>query len=288
MDSMQIDVRSQRVAPTPTQAYPQRDTFLNREGVIFLAQNYPVVSAVQPERRGKKTFSSFVSAHLRILVSLGFLLMVGLSLLGTSGLAGGTLQHLIQNISVLTQPHPINSQNISLTAHSSLSTDASQSLVRISQLDPNQYASHDEYTTWAYSACSTAALTEVFNSFGSQFRITDVLRTESQIGAITPDLGLVDPSGIASTAAKFGFKTQWGNNGSLDQIITLANSGKPVIVGFPPDRYDGGHILVVVGGNSDNVFLADTSLWNRRALSRAQFLQWWGGFYAVVTPSEQG
>jgi Peptidase_C39 like family len=287
-DSMQIGMRSQRFVPTPTQAYPQRDTLLNREGVIFLAQNYPVVSAVQPERRGKKTFSSFVSAHLRILVSLGFLLMVGLSLLGTSGLAGGTLQHLIQNISVLTQPQRVNSQNISLTAHSSLPTNASQSLLRISQLDPNQYASQAEYTTWAYSACSTAALTEVFNSFGYHLRITDVLRTESQIGAITPDLGLVDPSGIASTAAKFGFKTQWGNNGSLDQIITLANSGKPVIVGFPPARYDGGHILVVVGGNSDTVFLADTSLWNRRELSRAQFLQWWGGFYAVVTPSEQG
>jgi Peptidase_C39 like family len=285
MDIMQIDVRSQRVAPTPTQAYPQKDTSPDREGILFLTPNYPVVATIQPERRGRKTVSSFVSAHLRILVSLVFLLMVGLSFLGTSGLAGGTLQHLIQNISVLTQSHPVADQNISLTAHSSFPTNASQHLARISQLDPNQYASQAEYTTWAYSACSTASLTEVFNSFGSQFRITDVLRTESQIGAITPDLGLVDPSGIANTAAQFGFKTQWGNNGSLDQIIAIANAGKPVIVGFPPDRYDGGHILVVVGGDSDNVFLADTSLWNRRELSRAQFLQWWGGFYAVVTPS---
>jgi Peptidase_C39 like family len=282
---MQINVRSQRVAPTSTQAYPQKATSPDREGILFLTPNYPVVATIQPERRGRKTFSSFVSAHLRTLVSLGFLLMVGLSFLSTSGLAGGTLQNLMQNMSVFTQLHTVVGQDLSLKAHSSFPANASQHLARISQLDPNQYASRAEYTTWAYSACSTASLTEVFNSFGYQFRITDVLRTESQIGAITPDLGLVDPSGIANTAAKFGFKTQWSNNGSLDQIIAIANAGKPVIVGFPPDRYEGGHILVVVGGNSDNVFLADTSLWNRRELSRAQFLQWWGGFYALVTPS---
>ncbi|MDQ2888112.1 MAG: C39 family peptidase [Chloroflexota bacterium] len=286
MDIMQIDVRSQRVAPTPTQAYPQKDSLPNREGIFFPAQNYPVATTVQLERRARKTVSSFISAHLRILVSLAFLLMVGLSFLSTSGLAGGTLQSLIQNISAFTQSHTVGSQDLSLQAHSSFPANASQHLMRISQLDPNQYASQAEYTTWAYSACSTASLTEVFDSFGYQFRITDVLRTESQIGAITPELGLVDPSGIANTAAKFGFKTQWGNNGSLDQIIAIANSGKPVIIGFPPDRYEGGHILVVVGGDSDNVLLADTSLWNRRELSRAQFLQWWGGFYAVVTPNE--
>ena len=31
-------------------------------------------------------------------------------------------------------------------------------LVRISQLDPGQYASAQEYRTWSYSTCSTAAI----------------------------------------------------------------------------------------------------------------------------------
>jgi len=285
MDMMQTDLASAPFTPTPIETYARNDTINSDRAVIFLAQNYPIVSGVRQEMHNKKTFSSFISAHLRILVSLGFLLMIGLSLLGTSGLAGGTLQQLIQKIRSLPQSPLITNQNIALTAHSSLLTNASQHLVRISQLDPNQYASPSEYNTWAYSACSAAALTEVFNSFGSHVRVTDVLRIESQIGEISPDLGLIEPSGIARTATKFGFTTQWGNNGSLDQIIAVANSGKPVIVGFPPDRYEGGHILTVIGGNNESVFLADTSLWNRHEISRTQFLQWWGGYYAIVTPS---
>lgn len=284
MDVMQTGSRSTYLVPTPTQAYSQFDNLHSREVAIAPIQDYVLTRPIQPEMLPKKTRPSFIATHLRILVSLGFLLMVGASLLGTSGAAGGTLQHLIQGISLFTHSQPISSQNISLETHSTFPTNAAQQLMRISQLDPNQYASNAEYNTWAYSACSTAAMTEVFNSYGYHFHITDVLRIESQIGAITPDLGLVDPSGIASTAARFGFTTQWGNNGLLDQIIATANSGKPVIVGFPPDRYEGGHIVVVIGGDSNNVLLADTSLWNRRILSRAQFLQWWGGFYAVVTP----
>jgi len=162
--------------------------------------------------------------------------------------------------------------------------NASKSLVRLSQLDPTQYASNQEFTTWAYSACSTTSLTEVLNAYGHHFRVTDVLKVEASIGEITPQLGLLNEAGIQQTAAQFGFKTTWGHNLSLDQIINIANQGRPVIVSFPPDRYAGGHLLVVTGGNSSIVKLADSSLWNRQSLSRAQFLQWWEGFYAIVTP----
>ncbi len=161
---------------------------------------------------------------------------------------------------------------------------SSQNLVRLSQLDPAQYYSTQEFQTWAYSACSTASMTVVFNSYGRHYRITDVLKVEAQIGEITPQLGLLEDVGIQRTAARFGFKTMWGHNLSLDQIITIANNGKPVIVSFPPDRYAGGHLLVVTGGNRYTVNLADSSSWNRHALSRAQFLNWWEGFYAIVTP----
>ncbi len=162
--------------------------------------------------------------------------------------------------------------------------NATQSLVRLGQVDPAQYASNQEFTAWAYSACSTAAMTEVFNAYGHHYRITDVLKVEAGIGEITPQLGLLDEVGIQRTAAQFGFKTTWGHNLSLDQIITIANQGRPVIVSFPPDRYAGGHLVVITGGNSSIVKLADSSLWNRQSLSRAQFLQWWEGFYAIVTP----
>lgn len=162
--------------------------------------------------------------------------------------------------------------------------NVSRSLVRLSQLDPAQYDSHQEFTTWAYSACSTASLTEVLDAYGRHFRIADVLKVEAGIGEITPSLGLLEEVGIQRTAAQLGFKTTWGHNLSLDQIINIANQGRPVIVSFPPDRYDGGHLLVVTGGNNSIVKLADSSLWNRQYLSRSQFLQWWEGFYAIVTP----
>jgi hypothetical protein len=177
--------------------------------------------------------------------------------------------------------------NIPSTAQTSQITpqfNATQSLVRLSQLDPTQYASIQEFTTWAYSACSTTALTEVLNAYGDHVRVTDVLKVEARIGEITPQLGLLDEVGIQRTAAQFGFKTTWGHNLSLDQIINIANQGRPAIVSFPPDRYAGGHLLVVTGGNSSLVKLADSSLWNRPSLSRAQFLHWWEGFYAIVTP----
>ena len=173
------------------------------------------------------------------------------------------------------------------TAQSSKYTpqfNATLGLVRLSQLDPTQYASIQEFTTWAYSACSTTALTEVLNAYGDHIRVTDVLKVEARIGEITPQLGLLDEVGIQRTAAQFGFKTTWGHNLSLDQIINIANQGRPVIVSFPPDKYAGGHLLVVTGGNSSLVKLADSSLWNRQSLSRAQFLHWWEGFYAIVTP----
>ena len=151
-------------------------------------------------------------------------------------------------------------------------------MVRLGQLDPGQYNSTQEYNSWAYSACSAAAMTEVLNAYGHHYRVTDILKVESQIGEITPELGLVEESGIARTVARFGFKTAWGHNLSLDNVIDIANHGRPVIVGWPPDRYAGGHLLVVTGGNSNYVYLADSSSYNYHSLSRHKFLSWWKAF----------
>ncbi len=162
---------------------------------------------------------------------------------------------------------------------------ASRDLVRLSQLDPAQYDSNQEYNVWAYSACSAAAMTEVINAYGHRYRVTDILKVESAIGEITPQMGLLEDVGIERTAAHFGFKTTWGHKLALNDVIDIANHGRPVIVSFPPDRYAGGHLLVVTGGDSQNVYLADSSRWNRQSLTHAQFLNWWEGFTAILTPS---
>lgn len=162
---------------------------------------------------------------------------------------------------------------------------ASQKLARLGQLDPGQYRSQQEYTTWAYSACSAAAMTEVINAYGHTYRITDILAAEANIHEITPQDGLLEEVGIQRTGEKFGFKTTWGHNLNVDQVIAAANHGTPVIISFPPATYDGGHILVVRGGNSNTVFLADSSRLDWTQLTRARFLQLWGGFSAIMTPN---
>jgi hypothetical protein len=161
---------------------------------------------------------------------------------------------------------------------------ASQALQRLGQLDPGQYATAAEYKTWAYSACSAASMTEVINAYGHHYRITDILKVEARLGEITPALGLLEDIGIQRTVAQFGFKTTWGHNLSLSQVIDIANGGRPVIISFPPYKYEGGHLVVVTGGYAEFVYLADSSAYDRHVLTHAQFLQWWGGFSAIVTP----
>ncbi|MBO0780236.1 MAG: C39 family peptidase [Ktedonobacteraceae bacterium] len=161
---------------------------------------------------------------------------------------------------------------------------ASKALVRLGQLDRAQYASQDEYSKWANSACSTAAMTEVINAYGHHYRITDILKVEAGIGEITPELGLVEPVGVDRTVERFGFKAVWLTNSPLDKIIKVANDGRPVIVGWPPERWSGGHILVLRGGNNQNVYLADSSLYNYQVMSRSRFTQLWAGFAVAVVP----
>jgi len=164
---------------------------------------------------------------------------------------------------------------------------AAKALVRINQLDPAQYASQQEFNMWSFSACSAASMTEVINAYnGNRYRITDILKVEVGLKEITPDLGLLETAGIARTVAQFNFSATVLDNASLDTIISMANQGKPIIVGFPPDRVEGGHILVLRGGNSTQVYLADSSSVNRTVMGREQFKQLWGGLAVSVVPNQ--
>lgn len=165
-------------------------------------------------------------------------------------------------------------------------TGASKALARVYQLDPGQYGSSQDYSTWAPSACSAASMTEVINSYGHNYRIADILKVEAGLGQITPELGLLRPTGIDATVEKFGFTAVHLNNPSPDDIVNVANTGKPVIVSFPPDRWTGGHILVLRGGHDNSVYLADSSQFNMTIVSRATFLKYWGGFAVVVMPNK--
>ena len=182
-----------------------------------------------------------------------------------------------------------NTQSKSTKVSSTSSPSDSHHMIRLGQWEcvrwREQYSSRQQCETWGPSDCSAAAMAEVADYYGQRYRITDILRYEIQIGEITTDEGLLEDAGINNTMRHFGFKTSYGYSLSLDKVIRKANSGIPVIVSWPPSRYEGGHILVVTGGNDSYVFIADSSRWNRTSLTRSQFLRWWGDFSAIVVPS---
>jgi predicted double-glycine peptidase len=108
---------------------------------------------------------------------------------------------------------------------------------------------------------------------------------------IDPDLGLLYEGGIARLAEQIGFTSRWGHQLDLDHVVKTANAGQPVIVSFPPQPgtlFPTVHILVVVGGNASQVFLADSSSYNFPFMSRSRFLKYWRGFSAVLSPRDGG
>ena len=138
---------------------------------------------------------------------------------------------------------------------------ASKALKRLAQMASSQYTSEQQYDTWAPSACSTTAMTEVINAYGHNYHISDILQAEISQSAISPELGLLKLEGIDRTVAQFGFSTAQLSGAPLDSIISVANSGWPIIVDFPPSGdWPTGHFLVVIGGDSSTVLLADFQL----------------------------
>src|SRR5262249_43051256 len=142
-------------------------------------------------------------------------------------------------------PTPINTHAV-MYGEDLGPTNASNALVRLGQLDPKQYASQDEYNQWSPSTCSAAAMTEIINAYGHDYRIVDILKVEAGLDEITPEQGLLEAKGINRTVDQFGFKMLPLQHATLDDAIAVANQGHPVIVSFASSGYwQGGHILVL-------------------------------------------
>jgi ABC-type bacteriocin/lantibiotic exporter with double-glycine peptidase domain len=184
----------------------------------------------------------------------------------------------------------IGMMNTMPSTHVAAFHPAPASVVRLGQLDCQQYASQEECDLWSGSACSAAAMAEAMNVYGHSYRITDVLKIESAFrnpSVITPDEGLTYNGGLDRTLHAFGFQATLLKNPTVDQVVAAAVVA-PVIVNFPPGRWVGGHFLLVTGGDAKVVRLADSSRLNMQSMSIAQFLYYWNGFAAQVTPLQGG
>lgn len=219
----------------------------------------------------------------RILLSLGLLAMLMAAFLLHDSLAGGALKTLGDTlglgVSFRAQP-----TDLKPPAHPAPLT-ASVRLVRVDSTDRRQYATSYEYNVWAYSSCSGIAMEMVMNAYGRHLIATDVLQEEYNLGVWNVQLGLLREEGIAQTAAYFGFTTRSGHDLTLDDIIAVSNKGAPVIVSVRNSYYyPGGHLFVIRGGDSQYVYIADSSIQNFTRMARPMFLGMWQGFYAVLTP----
>ena len=183
-------------------------------------------------------------------------------------------------------------------------TRISQEVTAFRQADKNQYNSENpEWSQWSYSACSGCAMAALMDSYGATLNgkplnCGDVLETEYRLSVYNPvnQWGLINGSQeeLVKTAAQFGFTGYYKQKLSLDDLITLANAGVPSIVRIPT------HIMILTGGDSQNVFLADSGGLHLSKVTRTQFLHglpgsrlyagesWMNGWYVILTQNNKG
>jgi len=215
----------------------------------------------------------------RTVVSFGLLLMVVITLFAQSGLADGALQGLKQGIALIDFTQHTSAFDLS-TSTLPLDGTASSRIQRVDSADRRQYYSAYQLGVWSYSSCSGISMEEVMDAYGRHLIAADVLQVESDLGVWDTYNGLTGGEpGIAKAASYFGFRAVPNPPRTVQDLIAVANKGFPVIVGVP------GHILVVRGGDSNNVYLIDSAPADRTIMSRAEFAGWWDNFSVELLPS---
>jgi hypothetical protein len=214
----------------------------------------------------------------RTVVSVGLLVMMLLTLFVQSGLADGALQGLRRGIALLDITHQTSAFDLS-TSSLPLDGSASSRIIRVDSAVRGQYYSDYQWQVWSYSSCSGISMEEVMNAYGRHLNAADVLQVESDLGVWDTYNGLTGgEAGIAKAASYFGFKAVPNPPRTIQDLISVANKGFPVIVGVP------GHILVVRGGDSTYVYLVDSAPADRTLMTREQFANWWDNFSVELLP----
>jgi hypothetical protein len=189
-------------------------------------------------------------------------------------------------------------------AQQSLMLNASERISVHRQSNRAEYNNDNpEWQLWSYSACSGCALAALMDAYGAQkngkpLNCGDVLEVEYNLGVYDPgtsptqNRGLLPPGqlGLAKTAAQFGFASHYSKNVSLGDLINLANSGTPSIIGIAT------HVMILTGGDSEHVMLADSGGLHLSSVTRYQFLHglpgtrlyagqaWIPGWYFTIEP----
>ncbi len=244
---------------------------------VLQLQDGTVVGLEKPDSPFHISLSTSWYRRRRTIVSIGLLVMLLLTLFLQSGLADGALQSLRRGMALLNLAQ--HTSAFDLSTSSILDGTASSRIVRVDSAERGQYYSDYQWHVWSYSSCSGISMEEVMNAYGRHLIAADVLQVEADLGVWDTYNGLTGgEAGIAEAASYFGFRAIPNPPRTVPDLINVANKGFPVIVGVP------GHILVVRGGDSNNVFLVDSAPADRIIMSRQQFANWWDNFSVELVP----
>jgi len=240
----------------------------------------------------------FKKRHLQKWITfllIGAVLVVALLLNGTWAIITHQSPASIVFLQQLNQAQP---------AQLSLPENASERISVHRQSSRAEYNNDNpEWQLWSYSACSGCALAALLDAYGATkngkpLNCGDVLEVEYNLGVYDPgtsptqNRGLLPPGqlNLAKTAAQFGFASDYSKNETLDDLINLANSGTPSIISIPT------HVMIITGGDSKYVTLADSGGLHLTIVTRDQFLNglpgtrlyagqaWIPGWYFTIKP----
>jgi hypothetical protein len=156
---------------------------------------------------------------------------------------------------------------------------------------PDLYDSIAQFYGWKGAACSAAALSEVLNAWSVPHvnigRVIDVMGPD-----ISPSAGLLTMQGFQRGATAFGYRADLGAgyNLSYKQLLYITNYlGLPVIVNVRISWgyyhfFDGGHFLVVTGGDDQGLSIVDSSTYYIHYLQKDVFNSMFTGITAIVVP----
>ncbi len=172
----------------------------------------------------------------------------------------------------------------------------------IQAYDDAGYDSQAQHDAWWDSVCSAASFTEVAHAWGNKDvtlgQVLDRLLAHDP-PYITTYGGLMSQDGWEWMAQAYGLKAQVAWHAyTFDSLVKqVTTSGIPMVIGMEGGSTDSpwGHFVVVTGGDSNQVQIADSSLWKMQSLPRSFFSEptygiindpiWWSGETVLLTPA---
>src|SRR5262249_2847296 len=167
-----------------------------------------------------------------------------------------------------------------------------QPMTQMRRLD--LYDSRAQFDQWAGAACSAATLAEILTAYGlPHMTIGRMIR---ELGpAISSQWGLLSYYAFNQVVAKSGLRADVyleNNPLTYKQMLYLTNTlGIPVTINMRATTgyyrfLSGGHILVMTGGDSKTIRLADSSLYYMKALPLSTYTWMARSRNVVIVPKD--